>query len=191
MILDGLSSKRLYYRSMGVDDFDILMEFYGDAEVTQYYFFEDTPVNNCKNGIKKQLWRYKTYNSGLALLIEQDTDQAIGMAGILHQDVNDKIEVEVGYGLFKRFWGNGYATEAAIFCRDLIFQKNLSDTAISMIHPENQSSQRVAVRNGMKHRQTLNLKGHEHFIYSITKDEWLELKTIDQNEELKRHKSSS
>jgi len=145
-------------------DFDTLMDFYGDPQVTKYYFFEDTPAKNCKKDIEKQIWRYNTYNSGLALLVTRDTHHPIGMASILHQDVNGKIEVEVGYGIFKRFWGQGYATEAASFCRDLIFEK-------AMIHPENISSQRVAVRNGMKIRQTLNLKGHDHFIYSITKEE--------------------
>jgi len=175
MILDGLESERLRFRSITINDKPELMNFYGDPEVTQYYYFEDDPQTNCEKGIEKQLWRYKTYNSGLAGLISKGTQELIGMCGLLHQEVDSELRLEVGYGLMKKYWGQGFAIEAATFCRDFAFKNDLDSSLISMINPDNLSSQRVALRNGMTMVKSTSMKGHLIDIYEITKDKWLSL----------------
>lgn len=146
------------------------MEFYGDPEVTKYYMFEHDPETNCVKGIEKQLWRYKTYNVGLAGLVAKKNNKLIGMCGLLHQSIHDQMYLEVGYGLMKQYWGNGYAIEAAKFCRDYAFKNSMANVLISMIHPDNISSQKVATHNGMAINKTIEYK--RHHIYQITKQAW-------------------
>ncbi len=147
-----------------------LMEFYGDSEVTKYYMFDHDPETNCVKGIEKQLWRYKTYNVGMAGLVAKANNKLIGMCGLLHQYIHDQMYLEVGYGLMKQYWGNGFAIEAAKFCRDYAFKNNMANALISMIHPDNTSSQQVAKKNGMTINKNLEYKGH--YIYQITKQVW-------------------
>jgi len=170
LLLDNLSTDRLEFRRLSLADKTALMEFYGDSEVTKYYMFEHDPETNCTKGIEKQLWRYKTYNVGMAGLIAKANNKLIGMCGLLHQNINDQLYLEVGYGLMKQYWGNGYAIEAAKYCRDYAFKNKMADVLISIIHPDNISSQKVASKNGMTINEKLEYKGH--LIYQLSKEVW-------------------
>jgi len=49
----------------------------------------------------------------------------------------------------------GYASEAAIKCKDYAFKNNYADSLISMIHVENIGSEKVAIKNGMSFEKKL------------------------------------
>lgn len=56
---------------------------------------------------------------------------------------------ELGWRLARRAWGGGIATEAATAVRDRALIPIGHGELISIIHPENQRSQRVAMKLGM------------------------------------------
>jgi RimJ/RimL family protein N-acetyltransferase len=56
---------------------------------------------------------------------------------------------EIGWRLDPAVWGRGYATEAAHAARADAFERIGLDELISIIHPHNERSQRVARRLGM------------------------------------------
>ena len=56
---------------------------------------------------------------------------------------------DLGYGLRKEFWHKGFATEAAIACKEYAFQVLDFDDVYSIIRDSNVASQNVARRNGM------------------------------------------
>lgn len=56
------------------------------------------------------------------------------------------MEPEIGYHLWREFWGKGLATEAAIACRDYAFKTLGLRRVVSITSPENIPSQRVAQR---------------------------------------------
>jgi RimJ/RimL family protein N-acetyltransferase len=56
---------------------------------------------------------------------------------------------ELGWRLSSAVWGHGYATEAAIAARDDAFARLGLPALISIIHPENGASRRVATKAGM------------------------------------------
>jgi RimJ/RimL family protein N-acetyltransferase len=55
----------------------------------------------------------------------------------------------VGYSILPEYWGKGFASEAAIKCKEFAFDNNFSDSIISVIHPDNIGSEKVAIKNGM------------------------------------------
>jgi RimJ/RimL family protein N-acetyltransferase len=59
---------------------------------------------------------------------------------------------ELGWRLGRESWGHGYATEAALAARDDAFGRLGLPALISIIHPENEPSRRVATKVGMSIR---------------------------------------
>ncbi|MEZ4588081.1 MAG: GNAT family N-acetyltransferase [Gemmatimonadales bacterium] len=75
--------------------------------------------------------------------------QPVGTIGLLRQEVDGQALAEVGYRLDSTYWGRGFATEAARAVRDWAFTVRDEPVVISLIVPENHSSQAVARRLGM------------------------------------------
>jgi RimJ/RimL family protein N-acetyltransferase len=91
----------------------------------------------------------------------------IGQCGIVRQEVQEKQELEVGFLMLRRYWGQGFATEAATASRDYGFDVLDADRLISIINPENLRSRRVAERIGMHLESQITWKSREVTIYSI------------------------
>ncbi len=81
--------------------------------------------------------------------------------------------VELAWILARRFWGYGYATEAAraaLCCGFLDWRK---DRIISLIHPENRASIRVAQRLGESLEGRIHHFGREMLCYGIDRETYL------------------
>ncbi|TRA83558.1 N-acetyltransferase [Agrobacterium salinitolerans] len=78
--------------------------------------------------------------------MDTSSEEVIGDCGITLQETPAGPEPEIGYHLRRDFWGNGFATEAAIACRDYAFQSLGLPRVVSITSPENTPSQKVAQR---------------------------------------------
>ena len=83
---------------------------------------------------------------------------------------------EVGWGLIRPAWGQGYAIEAAAATIDWVFDHLGWDEVIHCIAPENTASQRVAMRLGSVNRGRCPMPApHEDMVieaWGQTRDEW-------------------
>ncbi len=140
---------RLVLRHLQQSDFDSLFALMSDPEVMRYY-------PGVKNRDETQAWldwveeHYARFGYGLFALEHLETGEFLGQTGIIHQQWDQRPDLEVGYMLARKAWGHGYATEAARVCRDLAFARYHPDRVVSFIRPENTPSQAVAKRNGMR-----------------------------------------
>ena len=88
------------------------------------------------------------------LAVERKSDRAfIGYVGILLVDmpVRGNPPVEIGWLLGKRYWGNGYAPEAARAWLDYCFGPLGFDEVVAWTAVANLPSQRVMQKIGMTH----------------------------------------
>jgi ribosomal-protein-alanine N-acetyltransferase len=82
-------------------------------------------------------------------------------------------EIEIGYRLHPDYWNRGLTTEAACAVRDHGFRDWKLSRVISLIHPENIPSRRVAEKNGMKVEKEITFRGFPTLVYAISRQEWL------------------
>ncbi len=171
MYQDNLESARLTTRFLKPEDAIIWADFFKDKEAAEFIPAYGLTANEdrAKLWIDRQLNRYAENRLGLQALIDKTTNQMVGQCGVLVQEVDGKTEIEVGYHIFKKYWGQGYAPEAAKLFIDYAFKNMLAESVISIIATENIKSQRVAEKNGLVREKQTTFGGFDVFIYRINK----------------------
>jgi len=144
-----LETERLYLREMTQEDYPALCLILQDADVMYAYehAFNDQETHDW---LDRQILRYSELGYGLWAVILKETNEMIGQCGLSMQDCDGRQVLEVGYLLQKAFWHKGYATEAAIACKEYAFQVLGTEEVYSIIRDSNVASQGVAKRNGMR-----------------------------------------
>ena len=140
-----LETDRLFLRQLTLDDTDDLYEILSDPEAMRYYpapFTREQTIG----WIDWNLRNYAQYRFGLWAVVHKDDGLVLGDCGLTIQPVEGRLEVEIGYHLKRAVWGNGYATEAALACRDYAFTMVKAPRVVSIVHPQNMPSRRVAAR---------------------------------------------
>ncbi|WP_160679944.1 GNAT family N-acetyltransferase [Clostridium sp. C8-1-8] len=168
-----LETKRLLLREMTQADFTDLCKILQDDEV-MYAYEGPFTIDEVQGWLDKQIGRYKEFGFGLWAVVLKETGLMIGQCGLSMQDYNDNKVLEVGYLLQKEYWHHGYASEAAIACKEYAFDKLNAKEVCSIIRDTNIPSQNVAIRNGMtctgkfiKHYRGVDVP---HFLFSISRD---------------------
>ncbi|HCS51440.1 GNAT family N-acetyltransferase [Rubinisphaera sp.] len=162
-----LETERLRFRQMGPADIDFLAELLSNPQVVRFYPKVYTREESFE-WIERQMGRYQEFGHGLWLLERQVDGTLIGQAGVVSQNIENEVWLEVGYMIHSKFWKQGYASEAAIACRDYAFHILNAEKVCSLIQPANIASQRVALKNQMKpHRLVQHYeKDHLQFVVS-------------------------
>ena len=163
-------TERLILRRMTPSDIPALRRILQDPDVMYAYEgpFSDEEV---QAWLDKQLARYRDDGFGLCAVVLRETGEMIGQCGLTMQDIPGKRVLEVGYLFQKAFWHQGYATEAAIACKEYAFNTLGAEEVYSIIRDTNTASQNVARRNGMmpvgdfvKHYRGVDMP---HLIYRV------------------------
>jgi RimJ/RimL family protein N-acetyltransferase len=166
---DNLESKRIRTRNLSLDDIDSWSKFFEDKEAIEFLSNSElaSTRERAKHWIEKQLKRYSNKRYGLQALIHRDTNEFIGQCGLLAQEIDGEQKVEVGYHMFKKYWGQGYAPEAAKLFINFGFENNQATSIISIINIGNLKSQKVALKNGLTKIKQTKWSDLDVFIYQI------------------------
>lgn len=170
---DNLQTDRLITRMLTKEDTPVWEDFFKDEKAIEFFpAYTKTDKERSAEWIERQLTRYAENRYGLQALIDKKKNLFIGQCGLLEQEVDGKKEIEVGYHIFKKYWGHGFAPEAARLFINYAFTNNLTDTIISIIHSKNIKSQRVAGKNGLVKDNHTNWLDMDVYIYRINKENW-------------------
>ena len=168
-----LETPRLILRPFREEDADLLATLMANPDFMQFsqglYSREKTA-----EFLEKLLgWQRAGLPSLFAMMHRGDT-QLVGYCGFYHQVIDEKAEIEIGYRLHPAYWNQGITTEAAKAVRDHAFRDLNLSRVISLIHPENVRSRRVAEKNGMTHEKDTLYRGLFTNVFAISQEVWLE-----------------
>ncbi len=147
-----LRTSRLLLRQWRSDDEVALTEINAHPEVTRYLAPPAAGSSAAFIGAARLHWRVHGYGFWAVQSCEPDSaDELLGFVGLGHPGLPSVIgSVELGWRPARAAWGRGLASEAATCVRDHTWEKLGIPELISLIHPDNVRSQRVAQKLGMQ-----------------------------------------
>jgi RimJ/RimL family protein N-acetyltransferase len=136
-------TQRLTIRELTLDDVDDLFEILGDPIAMEHYPAPKTRLET-QAWIQWALDSYASNGFGLWAIERTADGTFLGDCGPMLQPVEGDLVPEIGYHIVRREWGRGYATEAALACREIVLGRVGFDRVVSIVAPENLASRRVA-----------------------------------------------
>ena len=165
MNVPRLTTDRLILRDFAENDFEQYAAMMTDPHVTRY-------LGDGKPLTRVDAWRQMAMLSGhwnlrgfgIWAVEERETARLAGRIGCFQPEGWPGFEI--GYVLAPAFRGRGYATEGARaalrFAREILGR----DRVISLIHPDNAASIRVAERLGAELGDTIEFFGRATHVYA-------------------------
>jgi len=175
-----LETERLVLRKPELGDRDGYAELWGDPEVVRFLGGTTLPPDEVPAGIERMLGQWERHGVGLFSVVRKEDDRLVGRVGYLlwdperwvhamSEELEGDLEHEIGWTLIRAFWNQGYATEAAIACRDHAFGELGRERVISLIAAENVASIRVAEKIGESYERDVELPLGPVGLYSLGK----------------------
>ena len=143
-------TERLIIREMVQSDLGALCKILCDEEVMRAAYESAFSVEEAQNWMNRHFKRYEEYGFGLWAVVLKETNEMIGQCGLTMQSWRERELLEIGYLFQKAYWHKGYASEAAIACKEYAFSVLNASSVYSIIRDTHIASQNIAVRNGMK-----------------------------------------
>ena len=156
MQVPTLETERLRLRPWRGEDLDAFAAFTADPELTRFVGGVFTREDTWRR-IAMLVGHWTLRGFGNWVIEEKASGAFAGYSGLWQPE--GWPEPEIMWGLTREVQGRGYATEAAGRARAYAYEELGWRTAISLIAPENQPSQRVAERLGAKPDGRFELRG--------------------------------
>lgn len=166
-----LETERLILRMFCQDDFEQYALICADPDVMRF-LGEGKPLN------RAEAWRqmaviighWQLLDYGIWAVEERKSKNLVGRIGFFNPEGWPGFEL--GWVLGKEHWGKGYASEGARRALDYAFHEMNRERVISLIHPDNLGSIRVAERIGERLEGQTELFGHDVLIYGVDRVGW-------------------
>ncbi len=164
-----IKTDRFLLRQFIIEDTQNFYKLNADPEVTKYTgdsAFEDVAAAEY---FIRNYHPYKTEGLGRWAVLRKSDGAYLGWCGLRY--VPELGEVDLGYRFFKKYWGQGYATESSRACLDYGFQVLQLNKIVARAIKENIASICVMEKIGMHFVGAQDFIEHPGVLYEITKNE--------------------
>lgn len=169
-----LETERLILRQPREADIEGWATLMGDAESSRF-LGGPVPRSTAWRAMATMAGSWALRGFGMFSVVEKSTGSWIGRLGPWQPE--GWPGTEVGWGLIKSAWGNGYALEGAKAAIDWAFKELGWSEVIHTIDPQNIPSQKLAVRLGASNSGAGQLPppldAHPVDIWRQSRDAWL------------------
>jgi len=167
-----LETERLILRPFREDDVDLMAELFANPDFMRFSLGVFAKREQTVAFVQKVVgWDRAGIPSQFAV-IPRGEKKFVGYCGFFHHPEHGIDDVEIGYRLHPAYWNRGLITEAARAVRDHGFRDLKLSRVISLVHPENIPSRRVAEKNGMTVEKEIIFRGFRTLVFSLTREVW-------------------
>ncbi len=149
-----------------MDHLTYVKQIFGDP-LTMRYYPNTRDEKECIYSIHRIQKHHDKFGFGMMSSFLKTTKEFVGHCGFLNQEIDGEVITEIGYLTLRKHWGKGFASEAAMACKEFGFNELNKHQLISLIRPENKASKRVAEKNKMSIWKTIQHKGYVHNVWQV------------------------
>lgn len=181
--MEPIETPRLILRDFAMDDWKPVQEYASDPQVVKLLAWGPNSAEQTIDFVRRTIEearQAKRRKFGLAVTLKEEDGRVIGGARL---DLTARYrEADLGYVIHRKFWGKGYATEAARGLLELGFGRLGLHRVVASCSPENPASRRVLEKAGMRHeghlRESNWIKNdwQDELIFSMLHRDWRGLK---------------
>ncbi|HEX8070265.1 MAG TPA: GNAT family N-acetyltransferase [Pyrinomonadaceae bacterium] len=165
-----LETERLRLRQWRAEDFEPYAEMCADPEVMRFLGGQTFSRLEAWRHMALLVGHWQLRGYGHWAVAEKASGRFVGRLGLFNPEGWPGFEI--GWTLARAVWGRGYATEGGRRALAYAFDEMAREHVISLIHPDNRPSIRVAERLGETHEGETELFGHRVLVYGITRAAW-------------------
>jgi ribosomal-protein-alanine N-acetyltransferase len=171
MPLPVLHTPRLILQPYRLDDVDALHELWTEPDVRRF-LWDDTVISRerAEETVRDSLVTAEQYGFGQWLLIERASNSVTGFCGCLKRGENE--DPELLYGLGRRWWGRGLATEAVARVLWFMFDVYGCPRVTAATDPPNAASIRLMRRIGMRFVRRGRLNSLDTIFYEVYRSDF-------------------
>ncbi len=151
---------RLEIREYTLADLDDVARIFADPELA-LGGGEPLTREQSRAWLEEEIAYVRRDGTGRYAVVLRETGDVAGGAGLVRRELEDGVEVELGYHLRRDLWGRGLATEAALACVAEARERGLP-RLILFIEPGNARSAAVARRAGFAPVRRVEWFGRPH-----------------------------
>ncbi len=160
-----LETERLRLRMFEQRDLEAYAQMCAKAEVMRFIGGRSLTRDETWRQIALFLGHWELRGYGLLAVEEKDGERFVGRLGLWNPEGWPGLEI--GWAIDLPYWGRGYAAEGGRAVLRYAFEEMRISSLISIIHPDNTASIRVAEKVGETFRRRDVVNGSPALIYGI------------------------
>lgn len=169
-------TERLILREILPSDLEGMFELDSDPEVHKYLgnqpVTEREQISQVIQFIRQQ---YVDNGIGRWAIIHKKTNDFVGWTGLKYvkESINNHTNYyDLGYRIMRKYWGQGMATESAIASLKYAFDQLKVNEVYAMVDCDNDRSNKVLNKVGLRFMERFDFEGIEHNWYKIEKADY-------------------
>ena len=124
------------------------LQFIGDRNVRTLEEAEQYLLNG-------NIRSYQEYGFGFYVVVVKETQESIGICGIVKRQGLD--DIDIGFGFLPQFIGKGYGYEAASATLDFALNNLKIKRIVAIVNPENEASINLIKKIGLQFEKMIQL----------------------------------
>lgn len=163
-------TERLILREFSIEDAQSFYELNLDKEVMKYTadkVFADVAESEA---LIRNYKEYQLNGYGRWTVLLKETNEVLGWCGLKY--IDSVQEVDLGYRLHRRYWNNGYATEASKASVKIGFEEYGIDLIVGRTMTDNRPSRRVLEKIGMTYWKDFDFEEHPGVYYRLFRKDY-------------------
>jgi len=158
-----LSSERIILRGWQDSDFHPYTTLVSDPVIMRFIGGGAMSYKEARKEFDGMREQWIDRKIGIFVIADKTSDELLGFTGLFESPLID--EPELSWSLSAKNHGKGYASEAAVLARNWAFREHNIGPLMSLVHPDNISSKRVAERLGASVESHTTWMGQPRLVY--------------------------